>query len=352
MWMPRFSGTGWSSSTGTSEALGGEVDTDSLPLVSVLIPVYNAEEYINDAIRAALKQSWPRKEVIVVDDGSTDDSLSLARSVQAPELTVLHQEHQGASVARNHAVDVARGDYIQFLDADDVMARNKIELQMNRLRHEPSGTVASCRWGVFKDDPAEASFDDTNRTWLDFSDPVEWLTKWAEGKGGTRPHAWLTPTSVIRQAGPWNEELSINQDGEFFTRVLLNSNGVAFCQDTEVYYRLTESGVSSRRGRSAAEDLYWSTRLICSHILNYENTQRTRSLCAAKWDEFRHRVYPTAPDLVRRAEDRIETLGGSDRQFGGSRLYQCVRSIVGWKVATRLQSVYRRIRYGKDGQQK
>lgn len=118
------------------------------PSVSIIIPLYNAESLIADTITSALNQTWPHKEIIVVNDGSTDDSLAVARSIDAPELLVLTQENQGACAARNRAFKHATGDYIQYLDADDLMAPNKIETQVRRLEAESPRTVAYTRWGV------------------------------------------------------------------------------------------------------------------------------------------------------------------------------------------------------------
>ena len=81
-------------------------------LVSILIPAYNAEAWIADTIRSAITQTWPRKEIIVVDDGSTDQTLAVARRFASKEVAVVTQKNQGASAARNHALSLSQGDYI------------------------------------------------------------------------------------------------------------------------------------------------------------------------------------------------------------------------------------------------
>src|SRR5437868_14667996 len=100
------------------------------PLVSILIPAYNAGPWIGDTIRSALDQTWPRKEIIVVDDGSGDQTLQVARQFASKNVSVVTQENQGASAARNRALSLSRGDYIQWLDADDLLSPNKIAKQM------------------------------------------------------------------------------------------------------------------------------------------------------------------------------------------------------------------------------
>ena len=103
-------------------------------LVSILIPSYNAEEWIEETIQSALSQTWPRKEIIIVDDGSTDNSLRIAKEYESNSVKVISQENSGAAVARNKALEYAQGDYIQWLDADDLLAPDKIEKQLRSSR--------------------------------------------------------------------------------------------------------------------------------------------------------------------------------------------------------------------------
>ena len=108
-------------------------------LVSILITAYNAEPWIAETMDSATGQTWPSVEIIVVDDGSTDATLEIARRYASDTVTVVHQANAGACAARNRALAEARGDFIQYLDADDLLAPDKIELQMNRLAQEPEG---------------------------------------------------------------------------------------------------------------------------------------------------------------------------------------------------------------------
>src|SRR5882724_9638878 len=118
-----------------------------LKLVSILVPVYNAEAFVAETIQSALDQTWPAKEIIAVDDGSTDKSREILKSFERQGIKVIEQENRGASAARNRALSDAQGEFIQFLDADDLLAPNKIEVQMGRLLSEPPGRVATSAWG-------------------------------------------------------------------------------------------------------------------------------------------------------------------------------------------------------------
>src|SRR4051812_30498858 len=100
------------------------------PLVSILIPAYNCEGFLAETLRSALSQAWPRKEIIVVDDGSTDGTTTVARQFSGAGVRLVQQANQGAAAARNKAFSVCQGDYIQWLDGDDILSPDKLLQQM------------------------------------------------------------------------------------------------------------------------------------------------------------------------------------------------------------------------------
>src|SRR3954464_13410106 len=100
------------------------------PLVSILIPAFNAEEWIADSLRSAIAQTWPNKEIVVVDDGSKDRTAAIAREFAAQGVRVITQANQGAAAARNTAFSASTGAFIQWLDADDLLGPTKIAAQM------------------------------------------------------------------------------------------------------------------------------------------------------------------------------------------------------------------------------
>src|SRR5438876_12039612 len=150
------------------------------PLVSILIPAYNSERWIAETIKSALNQTWPRKEIIVVDDGSRDQTLATARRFASKTVAVISQENQGASAARNKALQLCQGDYIQWLDADDLLAPDKIQRQMAVTKDSESKLrLISCEWGYFMYRPKKAQFVPSS-LWCDLSQ-LEWLLrKWEE----------------------------------------------------------------------------------------------------------------------------------------------------------------------------
>ena len=99
------------------------------PLVSIVIPVYNAEEYLEETLRSISMQSYKNLEIICVDDGSSDNSIAILQRMQNtdPRFIILSQEHQGAGTARNLGMDESKGDYILFFDADDILRKKAVQ---------------------------------------------------------------------------------------------------------------------------------------------------------------------------------------------------------------------------------
>ena len=183
------------------------------PLVSILIPAYNAAHWVADTIQSATGQTWERKEIIVVDDGSTDQTLSVARRFASRGVSVITQENQGAAAARNKAFSVCQGDYIQWLDADDLLAPDKIARQVGMLGRCPSSrTLLSAAWGRFIYRPWKARFTPT-MLWRDLA-PLEWLLLKMEHGVFMQTATWLVSRELTEAAGPWDTRLLGDDDGE------------------------------------------------------------------------------------------------------------------------------------------
>ena len=116
--------------------------SNDIPAVSVIIPVYNAAEFLKDGLNSLLKQTLREIEIICVDDGSTDGSLVILKEFEKADarIRVIHQENQGAGAARNNGMDVARGKYLAFLDADDFFEKNMLKAAYDRA--EETGSMS------------------------------------------------------------------------------------------------------------------------------------------------------------------------------------------------------------------
>lgn len=307
------------------------------PLVSILIPVYNCEQWLAQTLESALSQTWQNKEIIVVDDGSTDDSLAIARSFASPFLKAISQENRGQSASENRALQEAQGNFIQYLDADDLLEPDKIERQIGLLGDSSSKFVAAGEWARFYQDPTEARFL-PEPVWKDLL-PVEWLSCSWEGGGMMHGAAWLIPRHIADRAGGWNESLSLINDFDYFSRVLLASEGVKFCWGAKTYYRSGIVGnLSSAKARPALESAFLSLELGTSRLIEREDSSRTRHACATAFQRFIYSTYPDAPDLVQQAEEKVRSLGGSQLKPDGGWLFKLFAQTLGWKTAKKMQN--------------
>jgi glycosyltransferase involved in cell wall biosynthesis len=306
------------------------------PLVSILIPCYNAARWLPAALESALAQSWPRCEIVVVDDGSSDGSLAAARSFEARGVRVLAQANAGASAARNAALAASRGEWLQFLDADDLLEPGKIAEQMRRAATLGPEMALCARWSRFRRTPADADF--TPQPLCADAAPVDWVvTKLGTG-AMMHPAAWLISRALAQRAGPWNEQLSLDDDGEYFTRVVLASQGVRHCPAAVSLYRSNLPGsLSGRSSRAAWESAFRGQRLCAGHLLAAEDSPRARRACAHQFLRLAQDIYPDFPDLVEACEAESRRHGGSSLLPPGGRLFQLGARLFGWKRARRWQ---------------
>jgi glycosyltransferase involved in cell wall biosynthesis len=282
------------------------------PLVSILIPAYNAEEFLADTLSSALSQTWPNTEIIVVDDGSKDETLAIARQFATTGLRVFSQKNQGAAAARNKAFSHARGAYIQWLDSDDLLAPEKIESQMQLLLADSrKGALTSAAWGRFMYRPEKARFV-SSPLWCDLT-PLEWAVRKLENNCYMQTATWLASRELIAAAGPWDSRLLGDDDGEYFCRVVLASEAVRFVPEARTYYRNLGSNSLSHIGFSdrKLEAHFLGMRLQIGYVLQRNDDARTRAACVRYLQDSLVYFYPNRPDLVKEAKALAETLGGS-----------------------------------------
>jgi glycosyltransferase involved in cell wall biosynthesis len=303
-------------------------------LVSILIPAYNAEEWITDTLQSAIAQTWPRKEIIVVDDGSKDRTAEVARQFSSNEVSVVTVKNQGAAAARNHALSLSKGDYIQWLDADDLLSPDKIERQLGALEAGDSKRMLlSSAWAPFYYRVQTAQFLQTSL--CQSLSPAEWLLR----KMGENLHmqtaTWLTSRELADAAGPWDTRLLSDDDGEYFCRVLLASQGTRFVPKTGVFYRVTGSNRLSAIGISdkKKEALLVSMKLHVQYLRSLEDSPRTRNACLTYMQNWFHNFYPERPDLVGELQSMAAELQGQLEAPSLRWKYAWMRPIFGWKTA-------------------
>lgn len=315
------------------------------PLVSILIPAYNAQNWLADTLRSALDQTWKRKEIIVVDDGSSDQTLAIARSFEREGVKVATQKNQGAAATRNAAFGLSSGEYIQWLDADDLLSPNKVARQLERL--QASGNrrmLASCGWGKFLYRYYRAQFVPTP-LWCDLN-KAEWLVR----KMGQNLHmqtaTWLVPRELTEAAGPWNTALLGDDDGEYFCRVLMASDGVLFVPEARVYYRAAPNSLSYIGLSDRKVVAQWrSMELHIDYVRSLEDTPRVRAACVQYLQTWSEHFYPERLDIFEKAQQKAQELGGELRVPPLSWKYSWIDKLFGRVLAKRAQVFCPRVRW-------
>ncbi len=311
------------------------------PTVSVIIPCYNAAAWIGAAIESALAQDGIAPDVIVVNDGSTDRSLAIARGYESQGVRVIDQPNRGAAAARNAGLRAARGAYLQYLDADDLLGSGKIRRQLERLRSAPPETIAAGSWGIFRERESDARFT-PEPAWCD-ARPVDWLVCSWQGGGMMHPAAWLVPRGVADRSGPWNEALTLDDDGEYFSRVILASPGIAFVPEARSFYRAHGGArLSASAGIRAAESSFLSCTLKEQHLLACEDSPRTRRALAHNYSRFAWEQLEAAPELAERAIRRWRELDPALAPPRAGRWHNLAAAVLGWRRARSWQLRQRR----------
>jgi len=304
------------------------------PLVSILIPAYNAEPWIADTIKSALNQTWPKVEIVIINDGSRDQTLSIAQQFASEKLSIVSQENQGVCAARNKAFELCQGDYIQWLDADDLLAPDKITKQMEAAEEcRSKRTLLSSAWGYFIFRPHKAQFVPTP-LWCDLT-PLEWLQRRLGTNLHMNPATWLVSRELSEAAGPWDTRLLGGgaDDGEYFCRVILKCDRIRFVPDAKVFYRITGSGLSNiGLSNKKIEGHFLAMQLHIAHLRSLDDSKKTRAMCVNYLRRALFRFYPERPDIVKQLQQLAKTMGGELESPRLSWKYAWMQKLFGWKA--------------------
>ncbi len=307
------------------------------PLVSILIPAFNAQETVSHTLRSALNQTWKNIETIIVDDGSADATVKIAESFRSKGVKVFHQDRGGAAAARNKALSHASGDYIQWLDADDLLAPNKILLQIQALPDQRKRTLLSSAWGSFLHRTSHAQFAPSG-LWQNLK-PVEWLFCKMDQNVYMQTGSWLVTRELTEAAGPWDTRLLSDDDGEYFCRVLLASDGVHFVPGAKIYYRspgMAFGGLSCVGLSDRKLEAHWlSMKLHIDYLRSLEDSERVHRACINFLQASMLYFYPERSDIVEQSQRLAAELGGSVYPPNLSWKYSWIKELFGWKCAKR-----------------
>lgn len=310
--------------------------------VSVLIPVFNGEKYISAAIENVLKQTYSDIEIIVVDDGSTDGSYDVALRYQSDKVKVYRQENKGASAARNLAFEKSTGELIQYLDADDLLSYNKIEAQVNLFRsiNDKKAIVAS---GIilFDDDlMSSMSIPYKQMSTKVYNRPLDLLIDICCERNIVQSSIWLIHRDLIEQTGGWNEHLTLNDDGEYFFRVVARSSGVYFCSPGVVFYRNTPQSLSKQVSDKAVKSQLAATRIMVREMLALEDSKKVRGAATNFYMQyltrFRNDYY------TEQAASDVKKLGYNIYTFKKGPIHRLFYKVLGDSLAKKLSKLYYR----------
>lgn len=203
-------------------------DTMKGPLVSVIIPVYNGAKYIAEAMESVRAQNYDLLEIIVVDDGSTDDTPSIVRSFE--DIRYIHQANQGVAGARNTGIENSRGELIAFLDADDYWAANKLNIQVGCMLKHPRIGYTLGRQRNFLESGTSRPF-------------------WLREEHLLEEHTGFLPTLLIRRqifdkVGLFNTNFRISEDVEWFSRVKDAGIPMMVVPEVVLYRRIHDANLS------------------------------------------------------------------------------------------------------------
>ncbi len=309
------------------------------PSVSVIIPNFNKGPYIAECLQSCIDQGPGYiLEVIFVDDHSTDNSLEVVEAFRRrhPDIVkVFTNPRKGAAAARNFGLEQSAGEYIQYLDSDDVLSENKVQAQLAALMENPSNGIANCQWEHFRETPGDMP-SERQITDKSYEQPVTWLVDYMMGKGMGVVHGWLTPRALIEKAGPWNEELTVNDDGEFFSRVLLKADYIHFVPTGVAYYRLpTQNNLSQLQVGSdaAATSLLRSYQLIGRHVLESMESVESRLGYARLLKSFIYGHYEAHNTLVQEAFKALAYLSVEENWYDSRGYFSILSRILGFKKA-------------------
>jgi glycosyltransferase involved in cell wall biosynthesis len=310
--------------------------------VSAVITAYNSEAYIAEAIKSILNQSRLVDEIVVVDDGSTDSTRRVVAEFAEQGIKFIQQHNEGAGAARNKGIHETSGEFIAFLDADDIWLEKKTELQLNYLLEHPQVALVSgfARWwNVLKDTVHNSGKVPHDMKTL----RREILVHNVLGN----PSIVMVRRTALAEAGLFNEKIRWGQDWELWQRLVQRYEAAVIPQPLTVY-RWHGDNLSHQRGWERLSS-YWHVSRAA--IRKSEPAWRRPFLMARSWSNFTYRRamyaiqsafprwkrigYALAAFLVYPFEMTREKLGALVRSLLGDRIYRGGKRVLGVGMQTR-----------------
>jgi glycosyltransferase involved in cell wall biosynthesis len=245
------------------------------PTISVIIPVYNRQAFIGEAIQSVLDQTCSDYEIIVIDDGSTDETAGVVRRFDDRRIHYIYQDNQGVAAARNHGLRIAQGEYIAFLDSDDLFLPEKLETQLAYLRQNPNVGLVYTAYTALD---VQNNHKTTHRA--DLRGDV--YARLLRNCPIATPTVMI-PRRVLEHAGTFDESLHLGEDVDLYIRIARHYEIGAINQPlTEVRLHsdntlrdletiLNNMLYITRKNfpRTTPANVLFKQRVLADHYLNY-----------------------------------------------------------------------------------
>ncbi len=311
--------------------------------ISVVIPCFNARRWIADALRSVLDQGLADMQIIVVDDGSSDGSPELVER-DFPDVLVLRGEHHGPSAARNLGTHHSTGDFLQYLDADDLLAPRKLERQRAALS-DSGADVAYGDWTEFRCSPSGELVTGRGVARQIEGDPqVALFTDfWSP------PAAYLFRRGLVERIGGWRTDLPVIQDARFVLDCALHGGRFVYCPGEAARYRIHTSGsVSTRDPREFTRDCLRNALSVEQWWAERGQVHHDRKIALVKvYGQIARSSFDADPPTFEAAYAALERLepGYVPR---GPRPLRALALIAGYRRAEAIASWYRRAKRHRE----
>ncbi|WP_315790564.1 glycosyltransferase [Fischerella sp. JS2] len=241
-----------------------------MPLFSIVIPTYNSEKTIRQTIESVLKQTFSDFELIIINDGSTDSTLEVISEFQDSRIKIFSFENAGGNVSRNRGLERATGEFVSFLDADDLWTFDKLESQLNALKANPQAAVAYS-WTDYIDEQGKFLLSGTHITANGNVYEQLLISNFLEN--GSNP---LIRRKALLELGGFDEHLTAAQDWDMWLRLAQNFNFIAVPR-VQILYRISANSLSTNLARQEKASLQVLDK-ACSTNTQDLNHLRRKSL--------------------------------------------------------------------------
>src|ERR1017187_9122858 len=309
------------------------------------MPSYNASPYVREAIESVLKQSYPYFELIIVNDGSKDDSDKIIRSFHDSRIIYIQQDNQGQCAACNNGFKKSSGSLIKFFDADDILTEKALEVQVKVLNNTEN-CVAYIQWARFYNNDVTKKNPGPPQVKGDCL-PMDYIT-WQRNTPMLQCGIWLFPRQLIEPNGLWDERLSLINDTEFITRTILNAKELKYANQCELLYRtnINSGTLSQTLSKKSLDSALLSIDLVAGYLLQKENSERGKILIAQSYQMLREWAFPKHKSFIRLVEKRLDKYSEIKIHYRGSgAIFNIILKMFGWKAARFLQYYYYKMRF-------